>query len=305
MDRALVVYNPMAGRRRAGAWAERIRERLTAAGWSVECIETERAGHATEIAREHGPVIGLLVVVAGDGTLREAAQGLAEPGSEHVILGFVPFGNANVVAREVGIPLEPEAAIDVLTTGTPRRLDAARANGQLLLAMVGVGYDALVVRWMGAARKRWGLRWWYRFHADSLYGALGFLAMLHPWRRRFRVRIDDGELGEARYCDGNVCNVRTYAKGWSVTPNARPDDGRLDVQARKHGWLPFGVLAMLYAARRRALPAFVADVASGRRIRLEADGPLHWQADGDSMGDVTVLEIEVVPGYLRLLAPSS
>lgn len=260
-------------------------------------LPTEGPGHASELARACGAEVRRLVVVGGDGTLREAAEGLARG----VELGFVPMGNANVVARELGIPLDPRRSVGLASAGEARPFDAVRANGRFVLAMVGVGYDGVVTGWMDRARGRGWTRRWYATHADSLYGALGAAALLRPCPP---VRLEvDGVEAPGTYRHLVLCNVQTYAKGWAMTPGADPRDGLLDYQARRTGLLPLSVWSLAGAALRRRVPGFVAHYGRGQRLRLASGRPFVWQADGDPMGATTELEVEVVPGALRLIGP--
>lgn len=293
------MFNPKAGRGRGREVAAAAQRHLRAAGWDASGVETEGPGHATELARERGGEVDLFVIVGGDGTLREAVEGLngARPD-----LGFVPMGNANVVARELRIPLDPAAAIECLTTGAPRRLDVARANGSAMLAMVGIGYDAIVTRWVHRARESRALGGWYRVHADSLYGAVGLVSLFDPLPRRFRLEVD-GVACPHRYCTAVLANVETYAKGWAMAPGADPADGALDFHARKRSAAPFGLWSMWSASQHRRVPRFVSDYGRGRRFRLQAERPFRWQLDGDPMGEARELVVEVDGASVRLVAP--
>lgn len=300
MDAAL-VYNPVAGRGKAGLIATEARRRLERGGWRVREGRSEHPGHVRELAAALGRDVGAVVVVGGDGTLREAAEGVMTLAARPA-LGFLPLGNANVVARELGIPLGTAEAVDVLLAREERELDVLEANGHTSLAMVGVGYDARVVRLVGRARTRPLLGRWYRAHADSLYVATGAAALFEwnpPW---FDVRVDGNRL-DGRYCAAVLSNVETYGKGWAVTPGADPSDGLLDFQARKHCLAPFSALALAACTLRARVPRWLADYGRGRRIELVADRPLVWQADGDLLEPSERLTVRVRPAAVRVLAP--
>ena len=274
---------------------------LVGEAWTVVRHETTAPGDATRLARRFAGEVDLLVIAGGDGTVRESAEGL--DGAEGApVLGFVPLGNGNVLASELGVPEDPASAVEVLTSGEPRRLDVLRANGRIALAMVGVGYDAVVTRWVHIARTTPPFDRWYRLHGDSVYALAGFAALFAPWPPRFTVTSDGNRLAP-RYCAANLCNVENYAKGWAMAPGANAWDGRLDYQLRKRSLFPFTLLSILRAAQRRPSPAFVSDHGSARAVLLEAKRPFRWQADGDPMGTVRRLEVEVLPKHLRLMLP--
>ncbi|HYZ31084.1 MAG TPA: acylglycerol kinase family protein, partial [Crenalkalicoccus sp.] len=112
----LIVFNPAAGGSRRRRLARALRQ-LTQLGLAAEVAETERPGHAAELAREAaGRGVPLIVAAGGDGTIAEVASGLA--GSE-AALGIVPLGTANVLACELGLPGGPEQAASVIAAGHP------------------------------------------------------------------------------------------------------------------------------------------------------------------------------------------
>jgi len=300
MDCAL-VYNPVAGRGRAGLLAVETRRRLEVGGWRVREGRSEHSGHVRELAAALGRDVGVVVVIGGDGTLREAAEGIMTLAARPA-LGFVPLGNANVVARELGIPFRTVDAINVLLAREERELDVLDVNGHSSLAMIGVGYDARVVGWVGGARKGRWLGKWYRWHADSLYVATGAAALFEWDPPRFDVRADGNRL-VGRYCAAVLSNVETYGKGWAVTPGADPCDGLVDFQARKHSLAPFAALALVASTLRSRVPSWLADYGRARRLDLVADRPMAWQIDGDPMEPAEKLAVRVRPGAIRILAP--
>jgi len=300
MDCAL-VYNPFAGRGRAGLVANEARRRLESAGWRVREGRSEHPGHVRELAAALGRDVGAIVVIGGDGTLREAAEGVLTLAARPA-LGFIPLGNANVMARELGIPLHLPGAVDVLLAREERELDVLEVNGHTCLAMVGVGYDARVVGLVGAARTRPVLRRWYRLHADSLYVATGTAALFEWNPPRFEVRADGNRLAGS-YCSAVLSNVETYGKGWAVTPGADPCDGLIDFQARKRSLAPFGVMALVASSLRTQVPAWLADYGRARRLELTSERPIRWQVDGDPMERATRLVVRTRPLAIRVLAP--
>ncbi|MFT5199766.1 MAG: diacylglycerol kinase (ATP) [Planctomycetota bacterium] len=300
MEQVAVIYNPVAGRGRALELAQRVKRGLQEAGAAVEVLATQAAGDGTLRAAALSPEVQRIFVVGGDGTLREVAGGVLESGGS-AALAHIPLGNANVVARELGVPLNPDAAVDALLVGHAEAFDALQVNGQLVLAMVGVGYDAQLAAGMDRARSGVG-KGWYRFHGDSLYGAVGTLCLLKPERRRFELIVNEQPVA-GRFTGCIVSNMRTYAKGWAPNPNADPQDGLLNYQALKPGWLPSTALSLMAAARHKHLPASLAVSGSAASMRIRASQPFHWQADGDAMGLTSELHIEVRAKCLRLIVP--
>lgn len=302
MARAFLIFNPSAGRGDSARVAERVERVLSERGHEVVRRPTRGPGDATKVAREAVTCCERLVVIGGDGTLREAAEGAFGSGLE---LGFIPRGNANVVARELSIPLDLEGALACLTHGRARPLDAMLANGRFALAMVGIGFDACVTAWIERARRAPLTRQWYRLHADSLYAALGLAALFRPFRGRFAVRVDREERAAGQR-HAVISNMSTFGKGWAISPLARPDDGLLDLMTRRRSG-PFGGALLLWrAAKRRAAPAWLGQMAVGHEFEIVAEQePFEWQADGDPLGRTTSLQVKVLPAALKLVTPLS
>lgn len=305
---AAIVFHPAAGRGRAPALAARCARHLHRVGWQLAACEPTRcAGHAErELAPRLARQADLLVVVAGDGTLREVCAGLAA-GPWRPTVGLVPAGNANVVARELGIPLEAEAAIRHLTTPGARLLDlgfyreAGAPQGRPFLAMVEVGLGADVVHRVDRLRRGpWkGL---YRRLSDVLYGLAGLGAFLRRGRPTFAIAAD-GAPCAARAAAAVFANTATYAKGWSLVPEARPDDGLISFRWRP----PQGrgdELRIWQAALRRRPAAGLAWAGAARQLTVSSSIPLRVQMDGDPLPLATAFEITVHGGAVALRAPA-
>lgn len=315
--RYLLVFNPIAGRGRAARVAREIEERLTVEGVAVELAASERAGHIRDLAAASRGRCDRLLSLGGDGSLREAACGLLElPKGERPELGVVPFGTGNVVARELELPLDPvEAAVAIVGAGarpfdvgmvTAEGEDGAPRPAEPFLAMLGIGFDAMVAERMDRARHRKRTAAWYRTNAESLYVAIsGRVALFDP-HTRFHVTID-GERREEPQASAVLSNVETYAKGMTMTPGADAGDGELDLHMRRSG-SAWRTVAAMWAAQRRLVPGRgTAELVRGRGFRFEAEGggTLAWQLDGDSMERARGLVVDLLPAELSLVTGSA
>jgi diacylglycerol kinase (ATP) len=304
MKSAVVLYNPTSGTRKGVRAAEAVSVGLTNAQWELTRVPTKRAGHALDLAAEWGARVDLVVVVGGDGTVREAAFGLLA-GGHSTPLAVIPQGTGNVIAREIGIPLGMQAAVDGLNQGVTRELDALLVNGELVLAMVGLGIDARIVRRIDWARRCWGLRGWYRMQADSLYIGVGLSGLLGSYKSTFRATCD-GRLIGSGFRHGAVSNTRTYGKGMTLSPEADANDGLLDYALRQRSGFVPSFRTLLCAQRCLAPPSSLVLAGQGKHMLLEAEGrPLEWQVDGDSRAPVESLDIQLLPGALKLWAPAT
>jgi diacylglycerol kinase family enzyme len=287
-----------------------VRHRLEVSGWQlVATLRTRAANHArNELVPRLADRVDLLIVIAGDGTLRDVCAGLCRLGA-HIPIGFIPTGNANVVARDQDIPLLPERAIALLTEGRVRSLDVGtlrtdptREEAAIFLAMVEIGFGARVVHltqrlrygWLNALYRRWG---------DPVYAAAALGALLTPTERAFRLYQDNARTPRQQNA-AIIANTRCYAKGWSMAPDARMDDGRLDLVSRRRSGPGVIFRAFHAAAGARRPSAAFSCYDQGQRFRCESDAPLTVQMDGDPLPALQWMDISIAPGRLRLITPS-
>lgn len=291
----LIVANPIAGGGRGRAAAERLAARLRARGHALELFFTDAPDAARRRLACAADVAGLdrIVAVGGDGTLADVVNALPEPG--RVPLALLATGTANMLARELGLPREPEALAELVERGSVRHLDLARSAGRRMLMNASAGFDALVVQTL-ALRRTGALG--FRGYALPILRALG---RYHP--PRLAVVVDGGPGG----CEtlpaelAIVCNLRNYGGLFCVAESARADDGLLDVVAFPRARIPDLPRFVLAARRGRVsrLPGVACRTAT--RVRVTGE-PVPVQIDGDWRGSVP-LELEVEPGALPVLAP--
>lgn len=289
---ALIIVNPVAHnlpgkrrRREADAW---LREH----GWRTEWVETERPGHATELAAraaERGTP--LVIVCSGDGTLNEAANGLA---GSATALGTIPAGVTNLWAREVGLLKKPAEAVQLMVEGERRRIDLGKAGSRYFMMLASFGIDAQVVRKVSPRVKG-------RLGAAA-YAISAAREALTYRSSRVILRLD-GEERTAQALMVLAGNTRIYAGVTKITPDARADDGLLDVCVYEgSGRLDI----LLHAARtilrihRKSRKVLYRRV---RRLELAWETPMPLQVDGDAVGE-SPAEVEVVPGALWVAVPA-
>jgi YegS/Rv2252/BmrU family lipid kinase len=213
----VIIGNPKAGRNRGKDRLKRCAEILRSGGLHVEVWPTERPQHATELASLAGA--RLVVAAGGDGTVNEVVNGLETDAT----LGILPLGTANVLARELGLPLDPEGACERILTGAAFRMDVGVAtddagNERRFACMAGIGFDAEVVDEVGSRLKRY-LR------------SLAFpLVALKVYLRNDRpdLRIKDGDTTHVvQYAV--VANGQYYGGDFETAEDASLMSGELQV----------------------------------------------------------------------------
>ena len=235
----------------------------------------------------------LVLACGGDGTATATAAGLAGTG---IPLAVIPLGTGNLLARNLGLPIDLGDALTVALTGGNRPLDVGAANGSLFLTMAGLGLDAKMLD--GASepvKKRFG---WGAYVAAAL-------RHLHDRPMRVSLRTDSGRPVRRRASGVIVGNVGALQGGLPLLPDAEPDDGRLDlVVLTARGWASWLAVAAHVLLRRSDVTAQVMR-RTFTELRIDTDRAHLWELDGEVMGRTRQLVITVRPGTLVVRVPAA
>jgi diacylglycerol kinase family enzyme len=304
--RMLIIVNPY-----ASTVSDRLKNLVVYAlqgRYSVEAVDTQRRQHAIELTREAADE-GYDVVVAfgGDGTVNEAANGLA--GSD-TPLTVLPGGSTNVYCRTLGIPEDVVDATEHLLRMAdqfePRRADLGRVNGRAFVASCGVGLDASVVERVDAHPKLKTRLSEYYF----TYAALATFNRKYLVKPpRMRVRAGGSDL-TAVTAIAQVSDPYTYfaSRPIRLCSDVSMTDGQMGMTVLKRATpleMPT-VLARVFTAnpetvqRHRQIEGFTH--LDGARIDSLDDRPLPVQVDGDHIGDFSSVELSVEPGGLAVVS---
>lgn len=273
--------------------------RLLAAGYAEpRWLETtpDDPGYAmTTEARE--AQVDLVVVAGGDGTVRIVAAGLAGTG---IPLGIVPAGTGNLLARNLSLPLEADAALDVICAGNTHPIDMIVLTvddhePHRFMVMAGTGLDAVIMDETNDALK------------SAIGPAAYFVAATKAVGRlpvAVRIKVD-GHRSHRRRC--MICligNVGQLTGGIHLMPQARPDDGLLDVYVASPHRFKHWVKTLLRLITRRPQADDHVDVWVGKRVEIELSHPDTYQLDGDVEGECRRMVAEVDPGSLVVCLPA-
>jgi len=299
-----LIVNPNAGPGTFEKQVHKAARYLIEFGYEVEQVFTKAKGDATLLARQAAQAgFDVAVAVGGDGTINEICNGLA--GSQ-TALGVLPAGTANVYAADVRIPiwhpLNPDAvkkAAQIIATGYRRRIDLGRvklADGacRYFLMWCGIGLDAAITQTKRSSDKARSLNYaaWLVSGLMVTYDFMGTPAV---------VTSDNGIVRE-RVIMAVVSNGQLYGRVWRPAPEAKMDDGFLDVCIMTgHRW-PSTVKHVLGLTFRRHVmdPDFL--LYRTTRLSLSAREALPVHVDAETIG-VTPIEIEVAPLVLTVILP--
>ena len=294
----LVIVNPTAGGGRAARLIPWLRERLERRP-DVELFITRRRGDAEEraaTAAARGQ--DRIIAVGGDGTIQEVLNGALQSDGAVPGLGIIPVGTGNDLARSLGLPGEPAAAWRVAVGRSLRATDVGRArNGageeRWFASAGGIGFDAQVAAAM--ARRRG----WQASRAGYLLTTLGELRRCENCRVRIAL---DGQVIERDVLMIAIANGAYYGGGMRIAPDARADDGLLDVcvvgdisritALRELPNLYRGTHVRHPAVSMHTALAIDVDGSSGTRVHL----------DGEPFGSLP-LAISLVPWAIEVATP--
>lgn len=297
---ARLIYNPTAGPRNVRVELAKLCAFFKEHGWTVTLQMTEAPGDAMKMARQAASDrLDAVIVAGGDGTVNEAVNGLV--GSD-TALGVLPVGTGNLWAKQLRVPtytlanpLRLREAARGLVRGTVRRIDAGRVNDHAFLCWASAGLDAQVTSEMEP-----------RDRTTKRLGALPYLIAAVLVAQDYKgvettISLDD-DVFRRRTLLIMVNNIRQYGGVVQVAPQAKLDDGLLDVfvfEGLGFGYVVrhlFKVLFQRYLADPRIIHR------QARRVEIRTEDRIPIQVDGDPLGG-TPARIRVLPGALRIVAP--
>ncbi|MCP3979852.1 MAG: diacylglycerol kinase family lipid kinase [bacterium] len=244
---------------------------------------------AAEAARQGHPRV---LVAGGDGTLHRALRGLA---GTRASMGLIPCGTGNDLARALGLPLDPVRALKVALEGTQRRIDLARIDGKPFAGVAGIGIDGAVNRYLSRRNLRRRGPWIYPY---------ALLRVLPSYEPPLLTAEFDGGRFEGRVMLAAVANSPVFGGGMRVAPEARLDDGYLDLVLVK-AFSKLNLLKLLPRVYRGTHTTHAAvEVHRVRRVSLHVRGAATFFADGEPVADVgeRPSTVEVWPGALGVVA---
>lgn len=285
-----LIVNPSSAGGKSLKLLPRVEAALDARRAVFRVEKTRSLEHGAELALRAIELREVPVVVGGDGLL--GAVGGAMAGSESP-LGLVPAGRGNDMARALGIPKEPEAAVATLLAGHSRTIDVGEANGRRFLGIASVGFDSECNRLANETH----------FLRGNLVYAYSMPRTLIGWRTaRFTLAVG----GERKRISGYfvaVANNSVYGGGMYIAPDAKLDDGEFDVVSIGEG----GKLRFLWGLKDVLKGAHLdkeeVDVFRTPRLELDASRPFPVYADGDHLTDLPV-SLRVLPRCLSILVPA-
>jgi YegS/Rv2252/BmrU family lipid kinase len=290
MKRITFIVNPISGTDDKKTIHRLLERKLAEQELSWEVVYTQQAGHAVEIAAEKARAgVEAVVAVGGDGTINEIARSLVHTDT---VLGIIPCGSGNGLARHLEIPMDAASAIKIICEGLTQTIDYGTINGQLFFGTCGVGFDALISEKFAEAGKRGMITYIEKMLQESLkYKPL-----------QYELETDGGTVGYKAFLV--TCgNASQYGNDAFIAPQATLTDGLMDVVILK----PFTVLDIPTLAFQLFNKTIHQNshIQSFRCQKLiihrKEEGVVHFDGEPMTMGkDVTV---EIIRKGLHVFVP--
>ncbi|MEO5951818.1 MAG: diacylglycerol kinase family protein [Chloroflexia bacterium] len=215
-----VIINPVSGKKGGfttnSSGPDEVRAALAENNIEAEILETQYAGHATELAQQAvRDNIDIVIACGGDGTVSEVAKALIN--KKKTTLGILPLGSANNVARMTGVPFDLADAVRTLRTGAIKAIDVGRCNGEYVLETAGVGLDAALFPILNKVDSGEYIRIW-----DAI-------TTIFKFRQRSVTLVLDKRAVRVRALVVLVANGPYWGYSLPLAPDARIDDHRFEV----------------------------------------------------------------------------
>lgn len=278
--------------------AARLREaeteiELQFSGKKYEVHKTEYGGHTTELAKEAlAKNYTHVIAIGGDGTVNEVVRVLA---TSSVILGIVPCGSGNGLARHCGIPLDIPGAIGLILKGKAEWIDLGKVNDIYFISNAGVGLDAEVCYDIQHTKQR-GLNMYIRFVAKK------FLTYKPV---NYTITTEQGKVIHDKGYMLNVANGRQFGYGFEIAPEASLQDGILDLILVKKLSVLSSIRFVMDGWRKKLTSNKDCFYIKGKSFTIESKEMKFLQSDGDAHECSGVCKFDVCEKALQLVVPHS
>ena len=285
------IANPVSGTKNKDRVLGYIQAHPVLQNEQLQLYKTTCAGDATIAAKRFvGEGYDMVVAIGGDGTVNEVAQGLI---NTNTVLGIVPMGSGNGLARDLGLPMNSRKAVDALVTGQTITIDGGTVNNQCFFCTSGVGYDALVGSCFATAKHR-GL---------ATYARIALAKFLSYKPQSYRLQVNGEELNVKAFLV-TIANASQWGNNVRIAPEADMNDGLFDVVVVS----PFP----LYAAPVLGVRIFRKAIHRSRYVQVikaaslvverEEEGYIHF--DGEPGFSDKILKFNILPSVLKVVAGS-
>lgn len=290
LQKILFIINPVSGGKGKEDWEAFIRQYFRERPHAMEFFLLTGKDDSVSVNHYINTIKpDKVVAVGGDGTVKLVAELLK--GTDFT-LGILPAGSANGMARELGLPLDKQEALDVILQGTCRPIDAIQINDkEICIHLADMGLNAMLVKYFDESpgRGMWG-------YGRSLFKML--------WNKRAieaRLETNEGSMIRKAYMIV-LANARMYGTGVTINPKGNLEDGQFEVVIvrRLNFWAIFKVLT-----NKGSFPDEHIEVISVTNLKLKARHRGYFQVDGEYRGRMKEVRARIIPQCLKIMLPAA
>lgn len=287
------IVNPVSGRKREVDIGSFIKQNIDSARFQYEIKFTQRRGHASELSKDAVQrKFDIIVAVGGDGTINEVAIALI---GKKPVLGIIPRGSGNGLARHLGIPRSLLKALQLINQSHFTKIDTATLNGKPFISIAGVGFDALVAKEFAASERR------------GLAGYINIITrhFLNYKPKKYTLIFDEGQKITERAFFIAFANSNQFGYNTTIAPNARLNDGKLDICiVKKTQLVEVPIVANLLFLKRIDLASNVTIIQSKGLVVKQKKKRL-VNIDGEAIKMDKKIRVEINPLSLRIIIPKN
>ena len=293
----LLIINPTSGPAENPQLIAELTETLQTRGIHAEICTTTPDEDGEGLAAAAAKAGTKLVIAAGgDGTIEAVARGLVHT---QTVLGIIPLGTRNNIAASLNIPNDLTQAIGIIARGDRDRFDMGKANNFYFMEVVGVGLEASLFPCGDQVKE--GIKKNYWAALKSMISGIKTFLQFRP--HRLVLRLDGRRIRRLRTLQVNICNSPRYGMEFALAPEAKMNDGKLDVIYINNPSKWEHLRHFFTAMRGKRLPHERLKTHRASKIEVRSYPPLEVHADGECLG-TTPVTVEVIPQALWICVPT-
>lgn len=284
----MFIINPISGGKEKTDWEKRIREYFKESPHSMDFYLLTGESDKISVQRHIEQVKPDRVVgVGGDGTIKMLAEIMYH---SPLPLGIIPAGSANGMARELGIPVDIDTALDIVVNGMVKPIDVIRINEEeICIHLSDIGLNAMLVKYFEQSEKRgmWG------------YGKAVFRMLYEKQKMHVTITTDTETIRRKAYMVV-LANARKYGTGANINPEGDISDGLFEVVVVRK--LNLIELFKAILTDKSFHPNRI-EVFSTKTVEMSTLKKAHFQVDGEYRGRIRQVNAAILPGCLKLMQP--
>jgi len=284
----LFIINPSSGGKNKTDWKEEINKYSKTKHCNFKIYElTGGDNDKSELKKQLSCKPKKVVAVGGDGTIKMIAEELMHT---EMVLGILPAGSANGMAKELNIPHDAEEALDIVLNGKEEKIDVLKINGNSTsIHLSDVGLNALLVNYFDKENRRgmWG------------YAKVAFRVFMKKRIMRLDIKLNGERILRAAYMVV-LANAKKYGTGAEINPEGSLTDGKFEVVIVRK--LTLLQLFRMLISHKPFNPDCIEIIQTEKAV-INTREKNHFQVDGEYCGKTSAVTVEIVPASLKVLVP--